>query len=209
MYIYKSTYVCYDVCPLTAWARPNVYSNIYKSICTRSQVPCHSAKAQNYKQKKQSKTRRFLFKIQFTKIAFGAFCLPWDFRVSGSATTCIYIDIYIYTNRPMHAIMSVCWQHQRDQMYIYKSTYVCYDVCPLTAWARPNVYIQIDLHKVSGPMPQRRGPKLYTKKILSNDDFFLKSNLKNSYSEHLVYHGISRWAGARPNVYIQIDLCML
>ena len=144
-------YIQIDLCMLWCLSVDSASKCIYTNRpaqCLRPHATAPRPKILN--KKKQSKTWRFLFKVQFKKITFGAFGLPWDFRVSGSANTCIYIYIYIYiyTNRPMHAIMSVCWQHQRDQMYIYKSTYVCYDVCPLTAWALSSAPSSINNHGI-------------------------------------------------------------
>ena len=47
--------------------------------------------------------------------------------------------------RSIWSTMGFPAERERDQMYIYKLTYACYNVCLSTAPARPNVYIQIDL----------------------------------------------------------------
>ena len=94
--------------------------------------------------------------------------------------------------------MSVRRQRECDQMYIYKY-----------------IYIYIYIYKSTRAMPQAPCHSAETQnskpKKHSNEAcrFLFKVQFKKTHSEHLVYHGISRWAGARPNVYIQIDLCML
>ena len=94
-----------------------------------SQAPCHSAEAQNSKQKKTIKNKTISFsspiKQKHIRSIWSTMGFPGE-RERDHMYLYIYIYIYIF-------------------IYIYKSTYACYNVCPLTARARPKVYIQIDL----------------------------------------------------------------